>query len=193
MACDVNTSRPEVLVLYWLAEHYSIRVGHFLIFIYEGNSNFSVHIYVLASYDKFDPFSASKDIKDHSNQDSVLDEMEDDDSIEMLCSTPTCSTSDAMKSKIFDGCVKQKISCKCHTDIPNPKDCINRIDEASRSGGTVKSESSLQFTQSIGIQFNINELENSRNNVRLQFLDRIQKLEESMNKKQKMIKKPFRI
>ncbi|EEF43354.1 conserved hypothetical protein [Ricinus communis] len=97
---------------------------------------------------------------DHGNQHYVLDEMKDDDSTEILGSAPTSSASDAVKSKIFYGYLKQNTSCKCHNDRPNPEDCINLLDEASRSRGTVKSQSLPHSTESIGVKFNTNELRN---------------------------------
>lgn len=63
-------------------ERYSIRIGYFLVFKYEGHSSFNVHIYNLPSSEinyHSNPYSRAE-APYHSKQYRIFEEMEDDDS-----------------------------------------------------------------------------------------------------------------
>lgn len=63
-------------------ERYSIRIGYFLVFRYEGHSSFNVHIYNLPSSEinyHSNPYSRTE-VPYHSKQYRIFEEMEDDDS-----------------------------------------------------------------------------------------------------------------
>ncbi|KAJ9152917.1 hypothetical protein P3X46_026425 [Hevea brasiliensis] len=150
--------------------HYSICTGHFLVFRNEGNSNFSVHMYVLAPYQTKDPFRMTKTIKDYGKQHYVLDEIDDDDSVEILDSPLIRFASDISKLKTFDKHVEPKTTCENY-NLPSLQNLHN---EASHhpSGDSIKLRSPLR---------------NSTDDVRLELLhEEIKEIEKTKRKKLKI-------
>lgn len=160
--------------------HYSICTGHFLVFRYEGNSNFSVHMYVLEPYQLKDPFTMMKTVKDYSEQHHVFDEIDDADSVEILGSSPARFACDHLKPKTFDEHVEPNTTCRNY-NLPSPQNLHN---EASYhpSGDSVKLQPTVHSTQGIGSC--TNELQNSVDDMRLELShEKIQEHEKTMRKK----------
>ncbi|XP_037497676.1 B3 domain-containing transcription factor VRN1, partial [Jatropha curcas] len=152
-------------------EHYSICVGHFLGFRYEGNSNFSVYMFVLMPHKIKDARTVTKPVKDDEKH-HVLDEMEGDDSVKILDCTPTCFSSDTCKPKNFNECFNQNTMSKtCKAPLlhnaPKHMDWRNVDHKASHRplGGSFKSQSSDQDSEDVRLQFFVDEenLHSSKN------------------------------
>ncbi|KAK7834223.1 B3 domain-containing transcription factor VRN1 isoform X1 [Quercus suber] len=176
-------------------EHYSIRVGYFLVFRYEGNSSFFVHIFNLANsevnYQNNTP-GGPQGIS-YASHYRVFEEMEDDDFAEILGSTPTTAS---LKNKLFG----ERGDLLTPNKSYNPpslqnlfngsklKNCLNWAGDGNMHPSKVvdKSSSEIHHTREIGVQFNATELKKSLDEVKLQSADQeIQKLKKTMRKKRK--------
>ncbi|KAB2635759.1 B3 domain-containing transcription factor VRN1-like [Pyrus ussuriensis x Pyrus communis] len=88
-------------------EHYSIRVGYLLTFRYEGRSSFTVHIFNLKTAEiNYQPNTLSS-TGGSVDRYQVFEEMEDDDSVEILGSSPTSVVTDSLRDKCFGGSTNQ--------------------------------------------------------------------------------------
>ncbi|KAL6963935.1 hypothetical protein U1Q18_034942 [Sarracenia purpurea var. burkii] len=97
-------------------KHQSIRVGYLLFFTYLGNSNFNVNIYDLGA----------AEIKYRCNTDTGIccpvllykEEVEDDDSVEILDSSPPFPKPISLENKVFDETVdRQKLGKSCDSPL----------------------------------------------------------------------------
>ncbi|XP_068323997.1 B3 domain-containing transcription factor VRN1-like isoform X2 [Pyrus communis] len=116
-------------------EHYSIRVGYFLTFRYEGCSSFTVHIFNLKTAEiNYQPTALSS-TGGSVYRYQVFEEMEDDDSVEILGSSPTSIVTDSLRDKRFGDSANQLMPGKnCTPSLQNlfngskPKNCMSRSD-----------------------------------------------------------------
>ncbi|XP_050108810.1 B3 domain-containing transcription factor VRN1-like isoform X2 [Malus sylvestris] len=121
----------------WLEfiEHYSIRVGYFLTFRYEGHSSFTVHIFNLKTAEiNYQP-NALSSTGGSIYRYQVFEEMEDDDSVEILDSSPTSIVTDSLRDKRFGDSANKLIPGKNCTPLlqnlfngSKPKNCMSRSD-----------------------------------------------------------------
>ncbi|KAM1002724.1 hypothetical protein ACFX2I_003145 [Malus domestica] len=121
----------------WLEfiEHYSIRVGYFLTFRYEGRSSFTVHIFNLKTAEiNYQP-NALSSTGGSIYRYQVFEEMEDDDSVEILGSSPTSIVTDSLRDKRFGDSANKLIPGKNCTPLlqnlfngSKPKNCMSRSD-----------------------------------------------------------------
>ncbi|KAI4298407.1 hypothetical protein L6164_031972 [Bauhinia variegata] len=157
-------------------QRYSIGVGCFLVFRYEGNSSFKVNIFNLAT-SEINYQSAMRSSKEGSysaNQHSIFDEIDDQDSFEMLESSPSSLTSGSLQNKVFAGSVGQLTHSKNYTP-PALQNLFNGSKLNSINwgdGGNVlpsKGANSLgtHSTRDIGVQFNVMEFKRSTEELNL--------------------------
>uniref|UniRef100_A0A2N9EP45 TF-B3 domain-containing protein n=1 Tax=Fagus sylvatica TaxID=28930 RepID=A0A2N9EP45_FAGSY len=179
-------------------EHYSIDVGYFLVFRYEGNSGFFVHIFNLATSEinyQNNTLCGPQGIN-YASHYHVFDEMEDADCAEILGSSHAGLTTESLKNKFFGERGDQLTPSKSY----NPpalqnlfngsklKNCLNWAGEGNihPSKGVGKSSAEIQCTRDIGLQFNATEFKKSLDEVKLQSADQeIQKIKKTMRKKRK--------
>lgn len=90
-------------------EHYSIGLGYFLVFRYEGNSIFNVYIYNLTNSEiNYHPNACSTVGEQyHSRQYHVFKDMEDEDSVDVLGPQSPGRSPDAFKKKAANTSVDQ--------------------------------------------------------------------------------------
>lgn len=90
-------------------EHYSIRTGYFLIFRYEGNSSFTVHIYNLTTAEiNYPPNTlGGSGGTVYGNHYQVFEEIEDEDSVEILGSSPSSIVTSSMRDRLFGDSANQ--------------------------------------------------------------------------------------
>ncbi|KDP46177.1 hypothetical protein JCGZ_10017 [Jatropha curcas] len=174
-------------------ERYSIRIGYFLVFRYEGHAVFTVHIFNLSA----------SEINYQSNALSgrrylVFEEMEDDDFIEHLSSSSPCLIPNSLKSKVFDERLDQmtiKKSC-------NPPALQNLFHESKLNYINWSGEGNLhlskgasishmvdQDTRDVGVQFNAIEGKNCIEDVKFYSPDGVgemQKPKKQGRKKRKL-------
>ncbi|KAI5314413.1 PREDICTED: B3 [Prunus dulcis] len=114
-------------------ERYSIRVGYFLTFRYEGHSSFTVHIFNLTTAEiNYQP-NALSGTGGSVYRHQVFEEMEDDDSVEILGSSPKSIVTDSLRDKLFGDCANQLIPGKDYNppalqnlfNGSKPKNCTN--------------------------------------------------------------------
>ncbi|KAJ9704913.1 hypothetical protein PVL29_003121 [Vitis rotundifolia] len=95
------------------AEHHSIGCGYFLVFGYEGVSNFRVSVFDLTACEIRYPCNPSNGSQNpyHGKRSSVHpeEEMQDDGSVEILGSSPPWQPLTSLREGIFDVCVGQQI------------------------------------------------------------------------------------
>ncbi|XP_021680733.2 B3 domain-containing transcription factor VRN1 isoform X2 [Hevea brasiliensis] len=154
-------------------DSYSIRVGYFLVFRYEGHAVFSVHIFNLSA----------SEINYQSNAPSgrrylAFEEMEDDDFIEYLSSSSPCLVPNSLKSKVFYEHLGQMTINKSY----NPPALQNLFHESKLNYINWSGEGNLhlskdasissishvanQGTRDVGVQFNAIELKNYADDVK---------------------------
>ncbi|KAF5448736.1 hypothetical protein F2P56_029242 [Juglans regia] len=177
-------------------EHYYIRVGYFLIFRYEGNSGFFVHIFNLTTSEINYQSNAFGSIQglNYRNQYNVFEEMEDDDSAEIMGSALPCLAGGHLKNKLLDECGEQMEPSYTPPSLRNLfngsqlKNCLNQAGDGNLhvSKGVKKSPAEIQATREMRIHFNTSELKKSLDEVKLQSLDQVTlRNKKTMRKKQK--------
>ncbi|KAG8637630.1 B3 domain-containing transcription factor VRN1 isoform X2 [Manihot esculenta] len=131
-------------------EHYSIRVGYFLVFRYGGESNFNVYIFDLAvseiSYPCNIPGSLQEPCHDNHYLVAHKKHVVHNDLLEILGSGPPCHTPISPRSKFFD----KYVHCNC---------TINENYDTSREKLILRKdiydmEENFQSSQHVGLQFN---------------------------------------
>jgi len=144
---------------------YSIDIGYLLVFTYQGNSNFNVHIFGTAELDYRQSIMRSQTKGPfHEDYHHIFKDIEDIDSFDFLDSTPSNPTG-ALQSKDFTGCMDQLIPVENHiqqrqenkdTKKTSRKKRKSRKSELSNDGERVRGrrsnhndgESSTQSSQS---------------------------------------------
>lgn len=176
-------------------QRYSIGVGYFLVFMYEGNSSFIVHIFNLST-SEVNYQSAMRNHNEGScfaNYHHIFDEMEDVDSLGLSDLSPQYLTPGALQSKGFAGSVDQLTPGKSHTpalqNLFNGGSKLNRVNWGDGgSAFSLKDANSQgnQSTRDIGVQFNAVEFKRSTEELKLRYSN---SNEEAVNKTAKKKRK----
>ena len=174
-------------------QHYSIGVGYFLVFMYEGNSSFIVHIFNLST-SEVNYQSAIRNRNEGSclaNYHHIFDEMEDVDSLDLSDLSPQYLTPGSLQNKGCVGSVDQLTPGKSHTpalqNLFNGGSKLNRInwgDGGSAFSSKNANSQGNQSTRDIGVQFNANEFKRSTEELKLRYSN-----EETVNKTAKKKRK----
>ncbi|CAJ1932821.1 unnamed protein product [Sphenostylis stenocarpa] len=171
-------------------QRYSITVGYFLVFMYEGNSSFIVHIFNLSTSE----INYQSAMRNHNegpcfaNYHHIFDEMEDVDSLDL--SSPYL-TSGTLQNKGFAGSLDPLASGKSHTpalqNLFNGGSKLNRVnwgDSGSAYSSKGANSQGSQSTRDIGVQFNAVEFKRSTEELKLRYSN-----EEAVNKTAKKKRK----
>ncbi|XP_061376314.1 B3 domain-containing transcription factor VRN1-like [Gastrolobium bilobum] len=167
-------------------QRYSVGVGYLLVFMYEGNSSFIVHIFNLSTSEINYQTSMRSRNEGHyfANYHHIFDEMEDVDSFEFLDSSSSRLTSGGLQNKAFAGSVDQLTPGKSHTpslqNLFNGGSKLNRVnwgDSASAFSSKGANSQDIQSTRDIGVQFNAVEFKRSTEELKLRYSN-----EEGVNK-----------
>ncbi|CAN6544217.1 unnamed protein product [Malus baccata var. baccata] len=177
-------------------EHYSIRVGYFLTFRHEGRSSFTVHIFNLKTAEiNYQP-NALSSTGGSVYRYQVFEEMEDDDSVEILGSSPTSIVTDSLRDKCFGDSANQLTPGKNCTppSLQNlfngskPKNCVNWSDAGNlhlSKGDDLQAGN--ESTRDIGVQFNVTELKKTVDEVKLRSPgEDIRSIKKTVRKKRKV-------
>ncbi|XVE49124.1 hypothetical protein DITRI_Ditri01bG0057200 [Diplodiscus trichospermus] len=142
-------------------EYYSICVGYFLVFKYEGNSHFNVHVYNLKA-SEINYLSNSLTNSQEPGRDKHLKDIEDGDFTEIMGPQPTCSSLYFSTDKDFDECLdhdrKKYKNSSCQLQRNNVRD----------------SQATFQSTPENGIQFSRVELTSTADEGGLHFSNELQ-------------------
>ncbi|XP_058761411.1 B3 domain-containing transcription factor VRN1-like [Vicia villosa] len=155
-------------------QRYSIGIGYFLVFTYEGNSCFVIHIFNMGSAE-LNYQSAMRGRNEgpcYSNYHPLFSEMEDVDSLEFLSPSPSNHSSGVLQEKVFPGSVDQLTPGKNHTpslhNLFNGGSKLNRVNWGDIDG-TLSSKVAIQSTRDIGVQFNASEFKKSTEEVKIRY------------------------
>ncbi|XP_027361305.1 B3 domain-containing transcription factor VRN1-like [Abrus precatorius] len=167
-------------------QRYSIGIGYFLVFMYEGNSSFIVHIFNLST-SEVNYQSVMRNRNEgpcFANYHHIFDEMEDVDSFDLSDSSTPYLTSGALQNKVFAGPVNQMTPGKSHTpalqNLFNGGSKLNRVnwgDSGSVFPPKGANSQDHPSTRDIGVQFNAIEFKRSTEELKLRFSN-----EEGVNK-----------
>lgn len=153
---------------------YSIGVGYFLVFMYEGNSSFIVHIFNMGT-SEINYQAAMRNRNEgpcFANYHHIFDEMEDIDSFDFLDCSPSNHTPGALQNKVFPGSVDQLTPGKSHSpalqNLFNGGSKLNRINWGD-SGAALSSKAGNPSTRDIGVQFNVNEYKRSTEELKSRY------------------------
>ncbi|XP_059447097.1 B3 domain-containing transcription factor VRN1-like isoform X2 [Corylus avellana] len=178
-------------------ECYSIRVGYLLVFRYEGNSGFFVHIFNLTNSEINYHSNSLSNVQglNYGNQYNVFEEMEEDDSAQILGPSPSCLTTGPLKNKLFGGCGDQLTPSKSYTpslqNLFNGSQLKNSFNWDGEGNlhpfkGVNKSPGEIQPSRDIGVQFNAVEFKKSLDDGKLRNPGQeIQTIKKTMRKKRK--------
>ncbi|RDX98961.1 B3 domain-containing transcription factor VRN1, partial [Mucuna pruriens] len=175
-------------------QRYSIGVGYFLVFTYEGNSSFIVHIFNLSTSE----VNYQSAMRNHNegpcfaNYHHIFDEMEDVDSLDLSDLSPPYLTPGPLQNKVFAGSVDQLTPGKSHTpalqNLFNGGSKLNHVnwgDSGSAfSSKGANSQGNQSTTRDIGVQFNAVEFKRSTDELKLRYSN-----EEAVNKTAKKKRK----
>ncbi|KAL2347861.1 hypothetical protein Fmac_001861 [Flemingia macrophylla] len=173
-------------------QRYSIGVGYLLVFMYEGNSSFIVHIFNLSTSE----VNYQSAMRNHNegacfaNYHHIFDEMEDVDSLDS--SSPFLSPG-ALQNKVFAGSVDQLTPAKSHTpalqNLFNGGSKLNRVNWGD--GGSAfslkgsNSQGNQSTTRDIGVQFNAVEFKRSTEELKLRYSSNEEAVNKTAKKKRK--------
>ncbi|XP_027356384.1 B3 domain-containing transcription factor VRN1-like [Abrus precatorius] len=151
-------------------QRYSIGVGYLLVFRFEGKSSFNVHIFNLATSE----ISYQSAARSSTNRLKIFEEMEDEDSIEILDSSSSHLTPGSLQNKAFAGSVDKMTPGKCYTP-PALQNLFNgsKLNNVNwGEGGNAHSSKPAnsidkQLTRDIGVQFNAVEFKRSTEELKL--------------------------
>ncbi|XWS67971.1 hypothetical protein CRYUN_Cryun04dG0050300 [Craigia yunnanensis] len=149
-------------------EYYSICVGYFLVFRYEGNSHFDVHVYNLkASEINYLPNSLNN--SQEPGHDKHLKNIEDGDFAEIMGSQPTCSSSDFLIVKDFDECLdhdRKKYKNSTYLHQKNNVHDLQATFQSTRDKGIQVSGVELTSTADEGGLYFLNETQENAKEIK---------------------------
>jgi hypothetical protein len=144
-------------------QRYSIGIGYFLVFMYEGNSTFIVHMFNMSTAELNYQSTMRSQGPCYSNYHPIFEQMEDIDSFEFLDSSP---------SNLTPGAMDQLTPGKNHTpslqNLFNGGSKLNRVNWGD-IGGALSSKVAIRSTKDVGVQFNANEFKKSTEEVKLRY------------------------
>ncbi|XP_027909038.1 B3 domain-containing transcription factor VRN1-like isoform X3 [Vigna unguiculata] len=156
-------------------QHYSIGVGYLLVFRYEGKSCFNVHVFNLATSEiNYQSAIRCSNEGPHFANLKFFEEMDDEDSIEILDSQPSHLAPSSLQNRVLAGSVDKMLPAKSYTP-PALQNLFNGSKLNSINWGEggdthcSKSANSLdnRFTRDIGVQFNAVEFKKSTEELKL--------------------------
>ncbi|KAK7312382.1 hypothetical protein VNO77_36191 [Canavalia gladiata] len=168
---------------FWLADgwqefvqRYSIGVGYLLVFRYEGKSSFNVHIFNLAT-SEINYQSATRSGSEgpyFANRLKIFEEIEDEDSIEIMDSSPSRLAPGSLQNKAVAGSVDKMNPAKSYTP-PALQNLFNgsKLNSVNwGEGGNAHSSRTAnsldnRLTRDIGVQFNAVEFKRSTEELKL--------------------------
>jgi hypothetical protein len=140
-------------------QNYSIGTGYLLLFRYEGKSSFIVNIYSFATSEinYKSPAQSSNKAPHFAKHLEVFEDLEDEDSIEMMHLSPTNLTHSPLQNKAVSGSADKVTPGKSHSP-PALKNLFN---------GSKLNSLDNQMTRDVGLQFNVVEFKKSTEEVKL--------------------------
>jgi hypothetical protein len=140
-------------------QNYSIGTGYLLLFRYEGKSSFIVNIYSFATSEinYKSPEQSSNKAPHFAKRLEVFEDLEDEDSIEMMHLSPTNLTHSPLQNKAVSGSADKVTPGKSHSP-PALKNLFN---------GSKLNSLDNQMTRDVGLQFNVVEFKKSTEEVKL--------------------------
>lgn len=164
-------------------QRYAIGVGYLLVFRYEGKSSFHVHIFNLATSEiNYESNARSRNEGTYfANQRLNFDEIEDEDSLEFLDSSPSSLTPDVMQNKGYNSPALQNLF------NGSKLNSINWADGGSALSTKDVDSQDNQSSKNIGVQFNAVEFKRSTEELKLRFSnDETPRVKKTIRKKRKM-------
>ncbi|EOX98133.1 Sulfotransferase, putative isoform 1 [Theobroma cacao] len=150
-------------------EYYSISVGYFLVFRYEGNSHFNVHVYNLAA-SEINYLSNGLNNSEELSRDEHVKNIEDGDLAEIMGSCPKCSSSYFLTDKDSDECLdRDRKKYKNSTSGADLKNLHQKNDMHDL-------QATFQLTQGKGFQLNVVELTSTADEGGPYFLNETQQI-----------------
>ncbi|XP_057456328.1 B3 domain-containing transcription factor VRN1-like [Lotus japonicus] len=157
-------------------QRYSIGVGYLLVFRYEGKSSFNVNILATSEINYQPATRSSNEGPYFASRLKFLEEMEDEDSIEILDSSPSHLTpGSTLPNKAFPGSVDKSTPGGKSYSPPALQNLFNgsKLNSINRGegGNTLSSRSAnsqdKKLSRDIGVQFNAAEFKRSNEEVKL--------------------------
>ncbi|KAK7264357.1 hypothetical protein RJT34_31964 [Clitoria ternatea] len=175
-------------------QRYSIGVGYLLVFRYEGKSSFNVNIFNLTT-SEINYQSASRGSNEapyFASRLKIFEEMEDEDSIEILDSSPPSRLAPgSLQNKAFAGSVDKMTPGKsCSTPAlqnlfnGSKLNSVNWGEGGNAHSSRTTNSQDNQLTRDIGVQFNAVEFKRSTDELKLRA-----SIEEKMKKTAKKKRK----
>ena len=156
-------------------QNYSISTGYLLVFKYEGKSYFTVNIFSLptSEINYQSPAQRSNEGSLFPKRLTIFEEMEDEDSVEIMDSSPTNLTPSLLQNKAVSGSADKFTPGKSR-----PTPALQNLFNGSKlnsinwgEGGNTPSRNANsvdnQLTRDIGLQFNVVEFKKSNEELKL--------------------------
>lgn len=171
-------------------QRYSISIGCFLVFKYEGNSSFNVHIFNLAvSEINYRLGNRNNDEQPYFTNQHIFEDMEDEDFFDYSDSARSHLTPCAFSNKVITGSSDQLTSGKNYTppfqNLFNGSklNSINWGDTISSKGANSQTN---QLTRDKGVQFNAAEFKRSTEELKLRGSNsEMQRVKKTVRKRRK--------
>lgn len=156
-------------------QNYSISTGYLLVFKYEGKSHFTVNIFSLptSEINYQSPAQRSNEASLFGKRLTIFEEMEDEDSVEIMESSPTKLTPSLLQNKAVSGSADKLTPGKSR---PPPAlqnlfngSKLNSINWGVGGNTPSRNDNSVdnQLTRDIGLQFNVVEFKKSNEELKL--------------------------
>ncbi|KAF9684237.1 hypothetical protein SADUNF_Sadunf04G0097000 [Salix dunnii] len=139
-------------------ECYSIRVGYFLVFLYEGKSNFNVHMYDLTVSEIKNPCNSISQLQESSHDNPCLSPHEKDDGLKKILGfrPPSPNLLSLITSKNFN----EHVHCNWTQST-----CTAGLEKPHVRADAYNLRENCQSSRDIGTQFNGGELASAEDGV----------------------------
>ncbi|KAJ6368590.1 hypothetical protein OIU77_021058 [Salix suchowensis] len=139
-------------------ECYSIRVGYFLVFLYEGKSNFNVHMYDLTVSEIKNPCNSISQLQESSHDNPCLLPHEKDDGLKKILGfrPPSLNLLSSLTSKNFN----EYVHCNCTQSTYTAG-----LEKPHGRTDAFNLRENCQSSRDIGTQFNGEELTSTEDGV----------------------------
>ncbi|XP_057445165.1 B3 domain-containing transcription factor VRN1-like [Lotus japonicus] len=175
-------------------QRYTIGIGYFLVFMYEGNSSFIVHIFNMST-SEVNYQSAVRSRNEgpvFTNYHHIFVEMEDTDSFEFMDSSPSNLTPGSLQNKVFGGSVDQLTPGKNQSpalqNLFNGGSKLNRVNWGDSGSPFPSKDANSQgnhSTRDIGVQFNAVEFKRSTEELKLRYPNNEEGVSKTVKRKRK--------
>ncbi|XP_057439827.1 B3 domain-containing transcription factor VRN1-like isoform X1 [Lotus japonicus] len=158
-------------------QRYTIGVGYFLVFLYEGNSSFIVHIFNMSTSE----VNYQSAVRSHNegpiitNYHHIFDDMEDTDSLEFMDSSPSNLTPSALQNKVLGHLTPGK----------NQSPAPGKSAFPSKDVGVQFNSQGNHSTRDIGVQFNVVEFKRSFEELKLRYPNNGEGVSKTVKRKRK--------